>query len=318
MADNFLYIPFINPIKFFDVSQENLPKYFTKHFDEWKFRERLYFWQQREDYVQIWQTTDIINLQFESTFNPIIVKLLDKNGIAIKTLPALIGLPNKFFPNTFSFEVSMNLGEAVPSGCYRLKIEAGNPGPTQKILLSDWQYISSTPIKNSLCLEYTNSRYHEDVIFETGIQFQFRVHGNFGFLEPGRKDEQYRDQRYNPAILSSRTFRQFPVHFGDQFGLPDDIIDLLNRIWSCDNVMIDNKFFGIADGGKFEFIEVDKYPKRGVKLMVEEGINRNSSVFKVISDPNKKLMYAIMVDKKVFGDVGTQNSNDTVPIITVE
>lgn len=317
MADNFLYIPFVNPVKFFDVAEEVLPKYFTKHFDEWKFRERLYFWQQREDYVQIWQTTDIIKLQFESTFNPIIVKLLDKNGIAIKTLPALIGLPNKFFPDTFSFEVSMSLGD-LETGCYRLQIAAGNPGPTQKILLSDCQYISSTQIKNSLCLEYWNSRFHEDVVFETGIKFQYRVHGNFGFLEPGRKDEQYRDQRYNPAILSSRTFRQFPVHFGDQFGLPDDIIDLLNRIWSCDNVLIDNKSFGISEGGKFEFIAVEKYPKRGVKLIVEEGINRNSRVFKVISDPNKKLMFAIMVDKKLFGDVGNQNSDDTVPILTVE
>lgn len=317
MADNFLYIPFINPVKFFDVDQEDLPKYFTKHFDEWEFPERLYDWQQPEDYVQIWQTTDIIPLQFESTFDPIIVKLLNSDGIAIITLPALIGLPNKFYPNTFSFEVAMSLAD-LPTGCYRLQITAGAAGPTQKTFLSNKQYISSIQIENSLCLEYWNSRFHEDVVFETGIKFQFRVHGYFGLLDPGRKDEQYRDEKYNPTILNSRTFRQWPVHFGDEFGLPDDIIDLLNRIWSCDNVLIDSKSFGISDGGKFEFIEIDTYPKRGVKLIVEEGINRNSKIFKIDTDPNKKLMHSIMVDKKVFGNTGTQNSDDTVPVITAE
>lgn len=318
MADNFLYIPFINPVKFFAADRAALDKYFTKHFDEWQYSERQYEWQQPEDYTQVWQTTDIINLQFESTFDPIIVELVNSNGESVITLPALVGLPNIFYSNTYSFEVAMSLA-SVTTGCYRLKVTAGSAGPTQKIYLSDRQYISEIPIENTLCLEYYNSRFHEDVVFETGVKFQYRVFGNIGFLDPGRKDEQYRDERYNPAILSSKTFRQFPVYFGDEFGLPDDVIDLLNRIWSCDNISIDNKPFGISEGGKFEFTEVDSsYPKRGVKLIVEEGINRHSRIFSIETDTNKKLNYGIMVDKKVFGDTGNQGSGNTVPIITVE
>ena len=88
------------------------------------FEERLYEWQDREDYTRVWQTTDIINLRFESTFDPIIVQLLDSKGNIVIALPALVGLPNRAIPNAFSFEVQMSLA-TVPTGCYRIKIIAG-------------------------------------------------------------------------------------------------------------------------------------------------------------------------------------------------
>lgn len=312
--DNYLYIPELNPIIFYDTTRANLPKYFTNHFENWMFPERLYLWQQREDYHQIWQTTDIIKLQFESTFDPIIVKLVDQYGIARITLPALIGLPNQYLPGTYAFEISMSLA-GLPKGCYRLQIQAGIAGPNQKILISDKQYISNVQIKNSFLIEYKNSRYHNDVMFESGIVFQFRVHGNIGFLEPVRNDEKARDQKYNPSLLNSRTSRQWPMFFGDQFGLPDDIVNLLNEIWSCDNVRVDNKEFGIA--GNFEFVVVDRYPKRGVKLLVEEGINRNSRIFTTIADTTKKLVTSVIVDAHVFGDTGNQGSSNTVPVFNI-
>lgn len=312
--DNYLFIPELNPIVFFDTQRANLPKYYTKHFENFMFGERLYYWQQREDYVQVWQTTDIINLQFESSFDPINVKLVNQYGIPVITLPALIGLPNLNLPGTYSFDVSLSLA-TIPKGCYRVQIEAGVAGPLQKIFISGCQYISDTSIPNTLMLEYFNSRFHHDVIFETGIKFQRRIHGNIGFLEPIRNDEKARDQKYNPALLNSRTAKQWPVYFGDQFGLPDDDINMLNEIWSCDNVMIDNKSFCVASN--FEFIVVDRYPKRGVKLNVEEGINRNSRVFLSQGDPTKKLITSVFVDAKVFGDLANQGSNNTIPVTNI-
>jgi hypothetical protein len=318
MADNLIYIPFANPVKFFDPDRATLDAYFTKHFDEFPFAERLYAWQSPEDYKQIWQTSDIIYLQFESTFDPIIVELLDQYGTAQITLPALIGLPNKYYPNTFAFEVAMSLA-SVTTGCYRLQVTAGT-GEGQKVYLSNWQYISEEKIENSLLLKYKHSRFHEDIMFESGIEFQYRLMGHIGFMTPGRQDEAYKDQKLNPAILSSKTFRQFLLVFGDEFGLPDDVIDLLNRIWSCDTVTVDGKSFGITDGGRFELIEVDegRYPKRGVRLTVEEGNNRNSSIFAQTTDTTKKLQYGIVVEAKVFGDLSNQGSSNTVPLITVE
>lgn len=312
MADNYLYIPELNPVIFFDTTRATLPKYFTKHFEEFMFTERLYQWQQREDYSQVWQTTDIINLQFESTFDPITVKLVDKHNIARITLPALIGLPNAYIPNTYSFQVSMSLSD-LPTGCYRLVIEAGS-GVNKKILISDRQFISATPIKNTICLEYWNSRFHKDVVFETGIKFQMRVHGHFGFLEKSRTDEIYKDQKFTSTLLNSKSSKRHKVFFGDSYGLPDDIINMIDEIWSCDNVLIDGKPFGIADGAKLEFVDQELYPKRGISIVVEDGINRNSRVFGVNLDSNKKLITTIIVDARVFGDIGNQGSANTVPV----
>jgi hypothetical protein len=313
--DNFLYIPFINPVKLVERTPAVLAKYFSRHFEDFLFKERLYEWQQPEDFKQVWQTTDIINLQFESTFDPIIVELVNKYGQPVITLPALIGLPNKFLPNTFSYQVELSLA-SLQTGCYWIRVTAGT-GNGKKVLMSGAQYVSEEQIANSICLEYWNSRFHEDVVFETGIKFQVRMPGHFGFLLPGSKTEQFKDELYNPAILSSRSFRQWPLYFGDEFGLPDDIVDLLNRIWTCNNVLVDGKPFGSVDG-RFEFVPVDRYPKRGVKLNVEEGINRRSKIFAVETDTTKKLMATVIVDAKVFGDISNQGSSNAVPITNIE
>jgi hypothetical protein len=318
MADNKIYIPELNPVFFYETTRENLPKYFTKHFEKYMFSERLYEWQSVEDYQQIWQKEDIIELQFESTFNPIIAELIDKSGNVKITLPALIGMANEFLPRTFSFDVSMSLGSITESGCYAVQLTLGSAGPEQKILISPFMYISTTPINNSLCLEYWHSaKFHKDVIFATGKKFQFRVDGNFKMLEKPRKDEFYRDERYNGTLLSSRSSKVWPVCFGDEWGLPDDVFNLIDEIWSCDNVLIDGKPFGLSDTGKVEFIELDnnaEYPKRGVKYMVEEGINRNSKIFAVNTDTTKKLITTVIVEAKVFGDTSNQGSANTVPV----
>ena len=314
--DNYLYIPYINPVKFVAADRANLPIYFTKHFEDYLFSERLYNWQTASDFIQPWQTTDIIYLQFSSTFDPIIVELVDSNGVAVITLPALVGLPNIYYPNTYSFEVSMSLA-SVTNGCYRLKITAGT-GDDQKIYISGWQYISESAIENTLLWQYYNSRFHEDVLFETGIQFQRRFYGFFGFLKPGRSEERYKDQRYNPSLLSARTFRQFEISLGDEFGMTDDDIDLVNRICGCNNIYIDNKSFAVAEGATFEFTDFQDFPKRGVKLLMEEGINRASRIYATESNTGRKLQYGIVVEAKVWGDTSNQGSSNTVPLITVE
>ena len=316
MADNFIYIPLLNPVKFYDAAQTSDDIYFTKHFDQYKFSERLYDWHSRADYHQLWQTTDTIYLQFESNFSPINVYLQNCDGHNVIELPAIAGLANKYLAGVYAFEVSMSLA-TVPEGCYRIKITAGS-GDGMKTFYSDCMHITTELVPNTVLLQYRNTRFHQDVVFETGIEFQLRLHGWISWLDPNRKDEAYRDEKYNPTILSSKSFRQFTAVFGDEYGLPDDIIDLLNRVWSCNSVKIDGKSFCVSEGGKFEFVTVEGYPKRGVSLKVEEGINRFSLAFGADIDPTKKLVHNIVVDAKVFGDLSNSGSSNEVPIVKVK
>lgn len=311
---NYLFIPELNPIVFFEKSKTNLPKYQYKHFEDYAFAKRSYFWQEPSDYCQVWQTTDIIYLQFESTFDPIIVSLLDSNGNAILVLPALVGLPNKFIPYAYSFEVGMSLA-GIKTGNYSIQIEAGIGVQKTTYISGFRQYISSVILENTLMVEYKNSRFHNDVIFETGIVFQKRIPGFIGFLDPARNEDKYRDQRFNPSLLNSRVAKQWPVHFGDEYGLPDDEINTLHQIWTCNNVFIDQRPFGLA--GNFEYVAVDRYQKRGVKVLVEAGINRNSRIFAVNVDTTKKLITTAIVQAKVFGDTANQGSSNTVPVYSI-
>lgn len=312
---NYFYIPELNPVVFFKKDNASLPKFQYRHFEDFPFAKRSYFWQEPADYCQVWQTTDIIYLQFESTFDPIIVSLLDSNGNAVLVLPALIGLPNKFLPYAYSFEVGMSLA-GLTTGCYTIQIEAGIGAEKETYISGFHQYISSTILENTLMLEYKNSRFHNDVIFETGIVFQKRIPGFIGFLDPARNDDKYKDQRYNPALLNSRVSKQWPVHFGDEYGLPDDEINTLHQIWSCNNVFIDQRPFGLA--GNFEYVAVDRYQKRGVKVLVEAGINRNSRIFAAGVDSTKKLITTAIVQAKIFGDTAAQGSNNTVPVTNIQ
>lgn len=318
MPDNILYIPELNPVIFYDVDRANLSKYYTKFMEYWTFPERLYFWQERCDYKQIWQTTDIIVLQFISNCDPILVKLINCEGRVITTLPALIGLANETMPGFYLFKVELTLAEitGVVTGCYRIQIEAGS-GVTKKTLISDWQYISEAQIKNTVLMEYSHSKYHKDVIFEDGTVFQFRIHANFGFLEKPRTEERSRNQKNNSVLLSSKSAKQWPIYYGDHFGIPDDIFNLIDEIWGCDTVKIDNRLFGLAEP-KPEFFTADKYPKRGVKYMVEPGLNRSSRMFTFETDPEKRLIGSILVEAKVFGDISNQGSANTIPVLNFE
>ncbi|MEO6550616.1 MAG: hypothetical protein ABIN94_21600 [Ferruginibacter sp.] len=314
---NEIWMPGLNPVMFYEENPVILDKYQTKHYGMFPFSKRLLPWQpQDETYVQIWQTTEVIRLQFESTFDTISVQLLDEDDNAIITLLAVLGLPHADIPYLFSYEVAMSLAGIDQTGCYRLRMTAGS-GAGRRYFRSGCQYISIDPIPNSVCLEYWHSHFHKDVIFETGIKFQLRVPGHFKFLDKIRNDEKYRDEKFNPALLSSKSARQWPFYFGDEFGLPDEMIDLIDEAWGCDHVMIDNTFFTRTDE-KNEYIEIEDYPKRGLKIIVEEGINRSSRIFSIDIDPTKKIISTIMVEAVVFGDTSNQGSTNTVPVFNIQ
>jgi hypothetical protein len=317
MADNFIYIPLMNPVKFYDPARVVTDAFQTPQFDDFPFEERLLPWEQAKNFSQPWQVTDIIKLQFESTFDPIIVELVDIHGTAVITLPALIGLPHKYLANTWAYEIAMSLGTVSETGCYRLKATCGS-GDGQKIFYTKWMYVSVEAIQGTILTEYWNTRFHDDVMFESGIKFQVRLYGHVGKMLPKRTMEVYRDQRNNPYKLSDRTYRQFELVYGDEYGVPDEIIDLISRIWSCNNVYVDNKQFAAIEGDIMDLVEVEQYARRGVKMVVDEGISRGSKIFSIETDTTKKLVYAINVEAKVWGDTSNQGSSNTVPIITVE
>ena len=118
--DNLLYIPSLNPVSFYNQAITQPAAYQTKQFDDYEYYDRGQFWQEFTSFERIWQTTDIIYLQFESSFDPITIELVNQYNQSVITLSAITGLPNKYIPNTYAFEVALSLA-GLPTGCYKLK-----------------------------------------------------------------------------------------------------------------------------------------------------------------------------------------------------
>lgn len=306
---NEIYLPISNPIKWMEVDPAELPQYLTKHFDDYWQKEQLRDWETQVYYKQKWQTSDAVYEQYESNFAAIQLDVLDCSGVSVLTLPATQVRENLNLPGFYIYELTLSWAAFDP-GTYYLKLTLGD-GTT--VMVSEPQEIAET-WPNTILFEYYNSTFHGDVVYETGIQFGLRCEAFINRLEPGNERTAYRDQKQNPTILKSVPFRGFKLEIGHFTGIPDWMIDKLNWVWSCDNVLCDGKSFAVAEGGQFEETEVEKiYPFRMWTLPIQEGVNRYSKIVNPELNPNKKIIIAGLIDATIFGDLTDVGSN-LVPI----
>jgi len=311
---NYLFIPKANPLVFHRRGLVPLPKFFTRHFEDYPFEQRGYFWQDRETYCQPWQTTDIINLQLESGMSPLILKIVNCYGDVIQTLSAAASLPHEWIPNLYAYDFSCSLA-GYASGIYRAQLWAGF-GAGQIVLETGPLLVKDGVIQNTIFFTYSDSsKSHRDTMYATGIKYGIRLPGEFGLLDVLRDDEMWRDQKYNPGLLRSLTSDQHPLILGKPDGLPEDMIKIVHEIWSCDTVTADNKFFGLATNSKIEYTPIKRSRKRYMSMIVEDGLNRNSRIYSTVLDPQKRLLVTGMVDSRVWG---VQSGTNTLPIKSIE
>lgn len=317
MAEQIIYNPRMCPIKWVELDPVDIPQYISKAMDDYVFSEQLaeFPYLEQVQYAQKWQTNDTIKEQNEANYDPIDVSLIDVNGTALITVIAQNLLLNKYVPGMYIYEWTMSLVD-VPEGCYFLKKECGDP--VLKTLISEPQLIKVIHPGTEL-YEYRNSRYHGDVVFETGIMFGFRVESAMppGSLLPGGTRNIYEDEKLNPFVTQAKPFDEYTVTIGGPDGVPDWVIQKMNWIWSCNDVTIDGKSFAMS-GTAFEYNEEINFPMRGVKIRVREGINRGSKIVTAMSNPNLKLVVGINVETKLFGDVSGNGSNNVINIFAVE
>lgn len=310
---NQIYIPLLNPTRFYEVDPDNPTQYLTKHFDDAWAKDQLKSFETPVYYKQKWQTNDSFPLQFESNFAMINIKLIDCEQNTIIDQNATQIRANKFLPGYYIYENTISF-ESVSPGTYYILLTLG--GTTQLI---------SEPIEvaeewpNTILFEYSNSIFHGDIVFETGIVLKYRCEAAIRRLEPGNERTAYRDQKMNPSVLKSVPYRGWRLEIGYPSGVPDWVIDLMNWIWSCDNVLCDGKPFAVADGAGFEETEYDTvYPFRSWTLKIQEGVNRYSKIVIPAADTNKRLVVGGMIDSTLFGDISENAGSNLVPINDIE
>jgi hypothetical protein len=311
---NRLLIPFLNATKWVQMDPALFPQYAKKQFDEALFVEQFYTGQQQTCYPQKISIYDVYSYQFESNYDPLAIQIIDKDGAVYLDLPLQRVRRNTYQPDYYIYEVDINFTSLTP-GFYWMKLVTGVTG-MPSFISEPIRIINN--IDSTVLIEYANSSYYGDVVWETGITMSFRVEGAIWRFNPASKDVLYEDQVLNETILSSQPYRTFTLFIGNQFGVPDWLIDKVNRILGCDNLRIDGKFFSKAEGAKWEKKEEDDYPMSGWSIELREQLNRNSAIFDNESPDNKKLLVVHNIESKGFGDLSLNAGSNIITITDLE
>jgi hypothetical protein len=123
---NKLYISSALPVKFHEYNPVSTPNYLTKFFDEYFHLESLQEHESYMKYAQPFHKLDSINIQVQSNFAPIKIKVINKHEIVYATHTMNQVAENDLDPGMFVYEKSFN-GVGLKDDCYFLKMELGNP-----------------------------------------------------------------------------------------------------------------------------------------------------------------------------------------------
>jgi hypothetical protein len=315
MPTNIVDIPFLNPLRFVPVGST------AKNFDsDWYFNQIKSFEQQIQ-YYQKWVYGDVIYLQVLSNFAPVVIELLDCSGNSLNTFSFTVKSTSLVNPGYTVYECSIPV-PTIDEGVYYFLLKVGSYSsvPEESTLeqfISEPQYFSADA-ENTILFQYKNSYNRFDVIFETGINFGFRCDAVIGAIDPQSKDTVWEDQPLNLRTITSTPYRHFKLTIGNSYGVPDWVVDKVNRLFSCDTVLIDGRQYTKAEGAKWEVNQAELYPMRGWKIDIRETNNRYSLRGQNNNSPAEQFAVVYNIESKAFGTFNGNASNNIIQVTEVE
>lgn len=316
MSMSDLYYSILNPLMAVEVNPtNNTALYATRHIDDFLFEDQIYKWQNKIPFYQPWLNEDIIRLQFESDFGLVNIDLYDQYDRLQTGYSAVANVirMNKYLSGMSVYEVDLSL-VGLGIGPWRYIITPGlNPAKAMK---TEWFCIRPNN-NDTIRLDYFNSTYHEDVIFETGIKFSLRIPGYIKYDAPGNKLVTIENQVLSQTIVSAKRFRNIVFYVGDGGGVPPWLIDKINAAATCDNFALDNKLFSLSDG-KWSPYDDPEMQLAGYSTNLRESISRSSKIVSGTIDPSKRITVIHNITGKLFGDVSSDSGETVIQILDQE
>lgn len=250
MAEVFQIAP-VNPLRFIPENETDL------------------FLINQEDkcYFQKWTKTDVTKVQILSDFPDInfFIRDYETNEIVLTINVALI--PVNIIDQTFScYEATIDFS-LLPVGQYFAEINYSSTSTSPVTIYSE-PFDVQTEQPKTILIKYKNSENDFSVIFDTSIEFDLRVEGTIKEFSPSSDDIIYNDQKYNATLLDSVPYRTWKLYIGNAAGLPDWVIDKVNRALSCDQKEIDGVFYEKVEGQKWEQVRQVEYPFSGMSIEI--------------------------------------------------
>lgn len=214
-----------------------------------------------ECYAQKWERNDLTIIQVISENQPSLTMMQAEDNLLVRTFnPEIVGEVKDTDLDIYQFRINFNITE----GDYYFRL-----ADSQDELYSEIINIKAKH-KDTIFIEFNNEEDHEGFKFsdlETNVGF--RVEGTVQEFTPDSNDNVYRDTNVTPVTLSSKPFRLFKLYIGGSKGVPDFILDLVNRIFSCDFTEIDGKLFNKTPDSEWDVVRFDTNPFGGMSMIVQ-------------------------------------------------
>lgn len=293
---NYVNIPLIWPFKMIQVSAT--PGIHID--DDWWFKQRK-SWQPKTRYFQKWVKTVTTPLQIESSVVPDDLKLLDVNGSTIKSFSwtaKVVAVGYTIYETTYDVtDVSTN------TKCFLYqKVEGG---------AIKWEFISEciwikTEWPETIVFKYKHTYISQDVDWTTGIEMKFICEAWISpLIEPKRVRADYINQRRNVETLSSVPYRVFKLYIGGtsmDLGVPPWVIDLMNRILSCDSVDMSGKKYQSDAGSEWETGKTTSWSLMTASIDIVETKGQTSIQANDEEDPSgQAILVVYQIKSKFFG-----------------
>jgi hypothetical protein len=272
-------IPTLNPLPFYNPNLVVDAKYNNRQFAD-RVGEDCY-------YIKRQRTDTAVKLQIISDYNDVDLNFytLSDRAFALNVPFTAIGIP--ITGATFKgYEATIDFSDLAEDIYY------GEITYTDENLNVITYRTPPIDVKNehtdTILFEYTDIVNRLGVIFDTGIEFNFRVEGILRNYQPSSSDEDYIDQKYNSISLNSIPYRIFDLFIG-AFGIqqyPDWLLEKLNYIFACKLKKIEGEYYNKADGAKFEVTRPTQKDDRGYpKITVIQDENLGIQEYKTGDEP---------------------------------
>ena len=309
-----LFVPHLCPVKFVPLNTTLPAQYHFLNMDADWFMKQIAYWTDQNPYYQPWQTNDAIHLQMQTNgLGPVQVQLIDCNGTVLNTVAlAQVLTPAVLSPNAL-FEGVVPL-TGLADNTYYLLLTAGVGGTTSIFISEPLLVRADWP--ETLLFEYSNTKNKQSTVFSTGYNPSMRVHGWIDSFAADSFFTTYEDQPSDLELLNGIAYRKFKLNLGNDQGLPDWVIDKLNRITLLNNVMIDGIGYTRNADSKFESQRTPGQPRAYWSLEIREAENRDGVTLSTTGSIDQGLVVISNINTKGFGDGA--GANNIVQVNTID
>jgi|GEM_PF-3270702 len=296
LMKNALYIANTNPLHLVKYDYTGPAKYNSVDiFDDW-FNNRNDRWTENPDYLQKWQTSDVIKQQIVT------------NGLTDITLKMYRCLDASLV-DTFTFNPVANAPIPVPDIVQEVTIDFSPYDPDQYFFVL---YTGATPVAiserietavkwaNTILIEAYNSKNLPGCFYSTGFQSVIRVEGLLMKWQPSLSIITNTDEVGDNQLLHSVPSQKRTLLIGDARGLPDWLYLKIKDMLLLDQVSIEGLAYVLPDDSKLEPNITDGYPMYYYQLDINPATNEFGATFAGASATDRNSV-TLVVDASAFG-----------------